>query len=196
LAPICNEISYDYVSKIKDAFPKAYIGIDLQGFIRNIGKNGEVTYIREDSLISNITKIIELIGDRLILKGSEIEMKILSNEEVPEKIMNSCNKFNNGAIYIMTMAEAGSLVMKCGEDLIKIPAYKPKRVLDETGTGDVYLSIFLYEFINSDMSWKNIENVAHIASAAASFLVEEKGPNGFGTKKKVMKRVKSKNYII
>jgi len=195
LAPLCNEISYKYVSKILEAFPKAYIGIDLQGFIRNIDKSGNISYLREESTITNITKIINLIGDRLILKGSEIEMKMLSNLEYLDKIMNWCKVFNNNAIYIMTMGETGSMVIKCGEEIIKIPAFKPKRVVDETGPGDVYLAIFLYELINSDMSWKKIEEIAHIASAAASFLVEKKGPEGFQTKKKVMKRVRSKNYI-
>ena len=195
LAPLCNEISYKYVSKILEAFPKAYIGIDLQGFIRNIDKSGNVSYLREESTIKNITKIINLIGDRLILKGSEIEMKMLSNLESPDKIMNWCKVFNNKAIYIMTMGEAGSMVMKCGEELIKIPAYKPKRVVDETGPGDVYIAIFLYEFFISDKSWNKIEEISYKASAAASFLVEKKGPEGFETKKKVMKRIKSKKYI-
>lgn len=195
LAPLCNEISYKYVTKILEAFPKAYIGIDLQGFIRNIDKSGNVSYLREESTIKNITKIINLIGDRLILKGSEIEMKMLSNLESPDKIMNWCKVFNNKAIYIMTMGEAGSMVMKCGEELIKIPAYKPKRVVDETGPGDVYIAIFLYEFFISDKSWNKIEEISYKASAAASFLVEKKGPEGFETKKKVMKRIKSKKYI-
>ncbi len=195
LAPLCNEISYKYVTKILEAFPKAYIGIDLQGFIRNIDKSGNVSYLREESTITNITKIINLIGDRLILKGSEIEMKMLSNLESPDKIMNWCKVFNNNAIYIMTMGEAGSMVMKCGEELIKIPAYKPKRVVDETGPGDVYIAIFLYEFFISDKSWNKIEEISYKASAAASFLVEKKGPEGFETKKKVMKRIKSKKYI-
>ena len=195
LAPLCNEISYKYVSKILEAFPRAYIGIDLQGFIRNIDKSGNVSYLREESTITNITKIINLIGDRLILKGSEIEMKMLSNLESPDKIMNWCKVFNNNAIYIMTMGEAGSMVMKYGEELIKIPAYKPKRVVDETGPGDVYLAIFLYEFFISDKSWNKIEEISYKASAAASFLVEKKGPEGFETKKKVMKRIMSKKYI-
>jgi sugar/nucleoside kinase (ribokinase family) len=68
--------------------------------------------------------------------------------------------------------------------------------MDETGPGDVYLAIFLYELINSDKSWKKVEEIGYIASAAASFLVEKKGPQGFETKNKVMKRVRNKNYII
>ena len=196
LAPLCNEISYEYVSKILENFPKAYIGIDLQGFIRKIDEHGKVLYVREESIIANIQKIVELIDDRLILKGSEIEMKILSNQEDLNKIMEWFNVFDNEAIYIMTLGEAGSMITKRGENLIKIPAFKPKRVLDETGPGDVYLAIFLYEFINSDKSWKKIEEIGYIASAAASFLVEKKGPNGFETQKKVIKRVRNKDYII
>ncbi|MHA1234647.1 MAG: PfkB family carbohydrate kinase, partial [Promethearchaeota archaeon] len=195
LAPLCNEISYEYVSKIVKKFPNSYIGIDLQGFIRYINDNGEVSYIRDEGIISNMIKIINLIGDRLILKGSEVEMKLLSNHEEHPKIMDYFKKFGNKAIFIMTMGEAGSLILKNGENILNIPAYKPKRVLDETGAGDVYLTIFLYELLNSDMTWEEIEKSAHLASAAASFLVEKKGPRGFEARKRILKRVASKNYI-
>jgi len=195
LAPLCNEISFEYVSKIVNTFPNTFIGIDLQGFIRNIDDDGEVSYVRDEAIISNMIAIINLIGDRLILKGSEIEMKLLSNHKEPQKIMEYFKNFENKAIYIMTMGEAGSLILKNGENLLKIPAYKPKRVLDETGAGDVYLTIFLYELLNSDMTWEEIEKNAHLASAAASFLVEKKGPKGFETRKRILKRVASNNYI-
>jgi sugar/nucleoside kinase (ribokinase family) len=195
LAPLCNEISFEYVSKIVNKFPNTYIGIDLQGFIRYIDDNGEVSYVRDEAIISNMIKIIRLIGDRLILKGSEVEMKLVSNHKEPQEIMDYFKTFENKAIYIMTMGEAGSLILKNGENLLRIPAYKPKRVLDETGAGDVYLTIFLYELLNSDMTWEEIEKNAHLASAAASFLVEKKGPKGFQTRKKILKRVASKNYI-
>jgi sugar/nucleoside kinase (ribokinase family) len=195
LAPLCNEISFEYVSKIVKKFPNTYIGIDLQGFIRYINDDGEVSYVRDEAIISNMIEIINLIGDKLILKGSEVEMKLLSNHTEPEKIMYYFKRFGNKAIYIMTMGEAGSLILKNGEKLLRIPAYKPKRVLDETGAGDVYLTIFLYELLNSDMTWEKIEKNALLASAAASFLVEKKGPKGFETRKKIFKRVASKNYI-
>jgi len=195
LAPLCNEISYEYVLKVVNRFPNTYIGIDLQGFIRYIDDVGEVSYVRDEAIISNMIKIINLIGDRLILKGSEVEMKLVSNHKEPQKIMEYFKRFENKATYIMTMGEAGSLILRNGENLLKIPAYKPKRVLDETGAGDVYLTIFLYELLNSDMTWEEIEKNAHLASAAASFLVEKKGPKGFETRKEVLKRVASKKYI-
>ena len=141
-------------------------------------------------------KIIDLIGDRLILKGSEEEMKLLAGDcEDFGKIMTHCAKFDNNGIYIMTLGEKGSMLTKKGEKILKIPAFKPRRVTDETGAGDIYFSIFLYEFIRSDKSWEAVKNAAYLASAAASFLVEKRGPAGFETKKRVLKRVKKRKYV-
>jgi sugar/nucleoside kinase (ribokinase family) len=196
LVPLCNEISLEYVSQVLKKFPKAYIGIDLQGFIRKIDENGRVKYVYDNEIISNLKKIIDLIGDRLILKGSEEEMKLIAGEcEDFEEFMTHCNQYENKGIYIMTMGEKGSMLTRKGENVLKIPAFKSRKVIDETGAGDVYLSIFLYEFFLSDKSWKAIENAAYLASAAASFLVEKKGTAGFQTKKAVLKRMKKRKYI-
>lgn len=196
LVPLCNEISYEYVTQILKQFPDTYIGIDLQGFIRKIDEDGNVAYIYDKEIIFNMKKVINLIGDKLILKGSEEEMSLLAGVcDDFDKVMTHCNEYNNNGIYIMTLGEKGSMLTKKGEKILKIPAFKPRRVIDETGAGDVYLSIFLFEFIHSDKSWKSIEKAAYLASAAASFLVEKKGPSGFEAKKTVLKRIEKKRYI-
>ncbi|MFW9879023.1 MAG: PfkB family carbohydrate kinase, partial [Candidatus Thorarchaeota archaeon] len=196
LVPLCSEISFEYVSQISRKFSTAYIGIDLQGFIRNIDEKGKVSYIYNKQIISKFDKIIHIIGDRLILKGSEEEMKLFTNEYNDfQKIMNSFKFFDTNGIFIMTLGEKGSMIYKKGNPILKIPAFKPKKVRDETGAGDVYFSIFLYEFSHSDKSWDSVKKAGFLASAAASFLVEKQGPIGFVIKKKVLKRVKSKDYI-
>ncbi len=196
LVPLCNEISYEYVSQISKQFPNIFIGLDLQGFIRNIDERGIVSYDYDEKIISNLKKIINLIGDKLVLKGSEEEMKLLANEyDDLDKVMMHFEKYGTKGIFIMTLGESGSLIYQRGKRLLKIPAFKPKKVIDETGAGDVYLSIFLYEFLHSDQSWKSIENAGYLASATASFLVERKGPSGFVVKKKVLKRKGKKQYI-
>jgi len=196
LVPLCNEISYEYVSQVLKSFPDTYIGIDLQGFIRKIDENGKVIYVYDDDIIANLIKVIDLIGDRLILKGSEEEMKLIAGEcDDFNEVMNHCVQYENNGIYIMTLGEKGSMLTKKGEKILKIPAFKARKVVDETGAGDVYLSIFLYEFFHSDKSWKSVKKAAFLASAAASFLVEKKGPSGFETKKAVLKRMKKARYI-
>jgi len=196
LVPLCNEISFEYVSQISKKVPNVYIGIDLQGFIRNIDKQGKVSYHYNEKIISNIDRMINLIGDNLILKGSEEEIKLLVNEYKDSyRVMNKFEKYDTNGLFIMTLGEKGSLIYKKGYPVLKIPAFKPKKVNDETGAGDVYFSIFLYEFLHSDKSWDDIKKCAFLASAAASFLVEKKGPSGFGTKMNVLKRVSRKEYI-
>ncbi len=196
LVPLCNEISYEYVSQVLKTFPDAYIGIDLQGFIRKIDETGKVTYVYDNEILTNLRKIIDLIGDRLILKGSEEEMKLIAGEcEGFEEVMSYCNQYENDGIYIMTLGEKGSMLTRKGEKVLKIPAFKPRKVIDETGAGDVYLSIFLYELFHSDKSWKSVKKAAYLASAAASFLIEKKGPAGFETRKAVLKRMKKERYI-
>lgn len=196
LVPLCNEISFEYIMQISKKFPNVYMGIDLQGFIRNIDENGKVSYIYNKQIISNLNKIIDSIGDRLILKGSEEEMKLLANEYNDlQKVMNYFGDYDTNGIFIITLGEKGSMIYKKGNLMLKIPAFKPKKVIDETGAGDVYFSIFLYEFSHSDKSWDSIKKLAFLASAAASFLVEKKGPSGFVIKKKVLKRIRRKDYI-
>lgn len=196
LVPLCNEISFEYVSQISKKFPNIYIGIDLQGFIRNIDNQGKVSYHYNENLILNIDGMINLIGDNLILKGSEEEIKLFTNEYKDSyKAMNYFEKYNTNGLFIMTLGEKGSLIYKRGYPILEVPAFRPKKVSDETGAGDVYFSIFLYEFLHSDKSWDEIKNCAFLASAAASFLVEKKGPSGFETKLNILKRVSRKEYI-
>ena len=132
----------------------------------------------------------------MILKGSEEEVRYIVNEyEDLYNMMNYFNKFNSKGIFIMTLGERGSMIFNRGNSILEIPAFTPKKITDETGAGDVYFSIFLYEFLLSDKSWEALEHAAYLASAASSFLIEEQGPSGTVTKDLVLKRVKEKNYI-
>lgn len=195
LVPLCNEITYDYIKKILKKYPKAYIGIDLQGFIRKIDSNGKVLYVPDANIVQKMDKIADLIGEKLILKGSEEEMKLYSDKKDLNTVMNYFSNSKFKGISIMTLGGCGSMLVQNGQNMLKIPAFKPRCVIDETGAGDVYMSIFLYEYLKSDRSWKAIENAAYLASAAASFIVEKKGPDGFETKEEVLKRLNSKEYL-
>jgi sugar/nucleoside kinase (ribokinase family) len=194
LAPLCNEISYNYISEITRHFPNAYIALELQGFIRKID-NGHVSIVRDKNIISTTEKIIDLIGNNLILKGSEEEMKILSGEEELYKVMDYFRGFESEGLFMMTLGEGGSLIINKNDEILKIPAFKSRGVVDETGAGDVYFAIFLYEFIRSDKSWVSVKEAAYLASSAASFNVEQTGPYGFETKPIVLERMNLKNYI-
>ncbi|MFW9772810.1 MAG: PfkB family carbohydrate kinase [Candidatus Thorarchaeota archaeon] len=196
LVPLCNEISLQYVSRVAASFPNAYIGIDLQGFVRKIDENGKVSIVYDDNIVKNINKIIDEIGDKLILKGSEEDIMALANNQTDlSATMRNFKDFGMDGIFIMTRGEHGSLIYKKECEILQIPAFKPKKVVDETGAGDVYFSIFLYEFLRSDKSWMSIKSSAYKASAAASYLIEKEGLSGSETRKNVLNRVTKREYI-
>ncbi|TXT61918.1 MAG: putative sugar kinase [Promethearchaeota archaeon] len=191
--PICNEIPYSLVKKIKEKLPNIYYGIDVQGFIRKINRRGKIKLTRDENLIDELKRIIELLGNHLIIKGSEEEMKLISGRQEWDGIMEYFKQFD--CISIMTLGEKGSLIAKKDKNIITIPAFQPCCVIDETGAGDVYLSILLYEFLNSNKSWDAIRDAAYFASSAASFEVERKGVNGFQSLSKVQERINEGNVI-
>ena len=53
----------------------------------------------------------------------------------------------------------------------------------------------MYEFLSSNKTWQSIENAGNLASVAASYLVEQKGPQGFQAKEKVLERYHKHEYI-
>jgi hypothetical protein len=184
LSPLCGEISVDYVEKLNKMLDSVYFGVDVQGFIREVDNNGKISLSSEKA--KDLFYFMELLDDRLILKGSEQEMKVLSD----------IGDFGvSDSLVITTCGKKGSVIRKRGEQVLKICAYKPRSVMDETGLGDVYGAIFVYEYLNSDKSWESVRRAGLTASSAASFLVEYPGPSGFVSKKKVIKRLENKKYI-
>jgi sugar/nucleoside kinase (ribokinase family) len=76
------------------------------------------------------------------------------------------------ALPIVTLAERGSLLLD-GDRLYRVPPFATKRAIDPTGAGDVYAGAFITEY----MQTKDIEESALFASAAASIMVEQVGPD-------------------
>lgn len=193
LCPLCNEIDEDYIKSLKENLKDTYIAIDIQGFIRRIDDSGRIHLRKDDDFKEEISNIVELVDEMLILKGSEEEMQALSGIDDPTEAIKKLTV--NNALTITTLGTNGSIISKIGKDIIKIPAYQSEQVVDETGAGDAYMSVFLYEFLKSSKDWESIKRAGHLASAAASFLIEGKGPKGFKSKEAVLERIETKKHI-
>jgi sugar/nucleoside kinase (ribokinase family) len=147
--------------------------IDLQGILREKAPNNRIFY-----------KISESLRDFLevdIIKIGQIEACTLGSS-IPE----ICEKVNSprAKAILVTFGERGSVVYDCIRERVRpIPAYKTK-VADPTGTGDTYLSSFVYNYLKT----QDIVDSAYFASAAASFVVEGMGPSKFGGLNEIVKR--------
>ena len=77
----------------------------------------------------------------------------------------------NVNFLIVTYGDKGSQVICPDATVIDIPAYKAKKVLDPTGSGDAYRAGLLYGYVHDH----DIEVSAHIGAWLASKAVEKKG---------------------
>lgn len=121
-----------------DLFPfLAYYGpvfVTLQGYLRQIGKDGKVSKAFPQSL-----------G---FLKS--VEATIFSEEDIDSniKLLNSIRE--NSRLTVMTKGDKGSTVFK-DDRQISVPALelKDETVLDLTGAGDTFAAAFILEYMKS-----------------------------------------------
>jgi adenosine kinase len=108
----------------------------------------------------NLTQSIE--GCQILIANDyELEMIISKTGLKKEALQKLAN------IIIVTQGEAGSVVYT-RDDVIRIPAVKPKKAVDPTGAGDAYRG----GLISGLVQGKNIKDCAMMGSVCASFCVE------------------------
>ena len=71
---------------------------------------------------------------------------------------------------LITLGSLGSVIYD-GETFYKIPAYKPKEVVDATGCGDTYMTGYLYKRAKG----AGIEEAGRFAAAMSSRIIEGLG---------------------
>jgi len=104
----------------------------------------------------------------LICNDYELEL-IMSKTELDEGEL-----LERAGAIIVTMGELGSRVYTPDGE-IRIPAAKPKQVVDPTGAGDAYRG----GLISGLVCGKDIEESARMGSACASFAVECYGTQSY-----------------
>jgi len=172
ISPIANEVSIDSVRKMvgKDSL----ISLDPQGLLRHFDSCGRVTLHKLDDL-----SFLSSVG---ILKASENELKILLGVENALKALRKARDLGV-KIAIATIGGRGAFI-SLNDKIFNIPAAKPRRIVDPTGAGDVFIGAFLAEYLRGeDALW-----CACVGSSAASFVIEEVGPKGFRGMREVHRR--------
>jgi len=174
LGPILNELDFSKIAEIREKF--SFIAIDLQGMYRKAYKNK----IKKQTW----TKFKDLSKYFDIIKSSVEELyNVVNIDNFLYEIMEL------NYIFILTLGEKGSLLM-IKDELYFIPSFKPKRVVDPTGAGDVYLATFLY--FNCLLNYEATESALY-ASCASSFVVEEFGYYGIVGENDILNRFKEQN---
>jgi len=172
VAPIANELSLTVITKLRTL--TNILSLDPQGFLRRFDKFGNAELKKWDGL-----EVLERID---IYKSSLKEIKILTELANLQSAMKRINSLGP-KIVLVTKGVMGSILFFEGR-FYKIPACKPRIILDPTGAGDVFIGAFLAEYVKGkEPLW-----CACVGSAASSFVVEGIGPAVFGRKEEVYGR--------
>lgn len=174
IGPILGEVDLQLVKRIRSK-TSAPLFLDPQGLVRVISEDRRVSHQCDREAFAEIARLVDFI------KPNERESETITGSRNPLVGLRQLHDLGSG-IAIVTLAERGSLLLN-GDRLYRIPAFHT-RAIDPTGAGDVYAGSFITEYDRS----ANLIESALFASAAASIMVEQMGPDFLMSREAVERR--------
>jgi sugar/nucleoside kinase (ribokinase family) len=174
VGPILGEVDLGLVEFIKTS-SSAKVFLDPQGLIRTIGPDKRVVHKCDEESFGKIAELVDFV------KPNQPESVTITGKTDPFEALQRLSTMSRG-VPIVTLAERGSLLLESGI-VHRIPAFGTNAI-DPTGAGDVYAGSFIVEF---DRTGSLVE-AALFASAAASIMVEQVGPDFKMSRKEVEAR--------
>ncbi|WP_026261072.1 PfkB family carbohydrate kinase [Spirosoma luteum] len=150
------------VSLLADLSKRGLVSLDIQGYLRHLVKR-KVVY-RD---WAHKRDMLPKVG---ILKVNNFEMEVLTGR----------TSAHEGARYladlgvpevVVTLGSKGSLIFNQGK-FSRIPAFKPKTVVDATGCGDTYMAGYLLKRVQG----AGIEEAGEFGAAMATVKIGAFGP--------------------
>ncbi|MCS7368857.1 MAG: PfkB family carbohydrate kinase [archaeon GBS-70-058] len=155
IGSVINEVSLETVDYISSK--AKMISIDLQGFLRFFDLNGSIKLVKPifvDELLSKVD----------VVHCDGFEASVATGIKDPVKAaMHMCNTYN--VIVLLTLGGEGSCVFH-RDEAYYVPSIV-KRVVEETGAGDIYTSAFLYWYTSTR---KLLESAIYSSSVASVYV--------------------------
>ena len=201
--PVAAEFDESLVVKVGEMLEKkgkadaAIFAMDAQGLIRDFRGSAVITRDAE-----SMKKKLALCARYLsFLKAEYSEaLAILASASDPKPSPSDCavrlQREFSIPIVAVTLGPGGCFVAMRGEPHY-VPAFKPERVEDETGSGDVFLACTIAEMLCSTEKKegpdfpceRHVLEAVKCGSAATSFRIEQRGPSSFQDRSTVKDRV-------
>ncbi len=177
IGPILGEVSFDTIAEIRRSFDGLFF-CDPQGLIRGADDQGRIFH-------EKVAGIEEAIAQFDIVKPNELEGEILTGIDCRRDPYEAARIIKSWGpkVVIVTLAELGSLVYD-GREFIDIPPY-PVDLVDATGSGDVYMAGFTFEYLKTG---GDLRQAGCYASCTSSIMIENVGPDFTMTEQLIRER--------
>jgi sugar/nucleoside kinase (ribokinase family) len=177
IGPILGEVDLKLIEFVRSS-SSGTVFLDPQGLLRMIGSDGRIVHRCNQEAFGKVANFVDVI------KPNEQESETITGLRDPVRALLQLRKLGPAA-PIITLAERGSIIME-DDHICRIPAF-PTKAIDPTGAGDVYAGSFITEYART----QSLVEAALFASAAASIMVEQVGPDFAMSLKAVEERKKS-----
>ncbi|WP_293714221.1 PfkB family carbohydrate kinase [uncultured Parabacteroides sp.] len=156
---LADDFSLDVVKYMAN---KGFVSADSQGYLREVrDKNVYATdWVGKEEALKYIH----------FLKANELEMVALTGYSDVASAAKQLYAWGVKEVLI-TLGSLGSVIYD-GQAFHKIPAYKPREVVDATGCGDTYMTGYLYQRAKG----AGIEEAGCFAAAMSTIKIEASGP--------------------
>lgn len=141
---------------------KGLISIDVQGYLRQVIKYH--VYPTDWKEKKEVLKFTDFV------KVNEYEMDVITGTNNPVEAAKRLAGWGVKEV-IVTLGSYGSLIYRKGH-FHKIPAYRPREIVDATGCGDTYSTGYLY----SRMQGASCKEAGEFAAAMCTMKLEHSGP--------------------
>lgn len=165
---LADDFSLDVVKYMAG---KGLVSADSQGYLREV--RDENVYAIDWEEKEEALKYIHF------LKANEHEMEVLTGFDDVKSAAHRLHEWGVKEVLI-TLGSLGSVVYD-GQTFYRIPAYKPREVIDAIGCGDTYMTGYLYQRATG----AGIEEAGRFAAAMSTLKIEASGPFS-GTKEDVI----------
>lgn len=156
---LADDFSLDVVKSLSS---RGTLVVDAQGYLREVRGNNVFPCDWDNK--EEYLKYID------ILKVNEHEVRVLSGED--DLLLGAKRLVEWGVKEVLlTLGNLGSHVVTA-DNVISIPAYAPRELVDATGCGDTYVMSYLFKRVQGC----NIRESATFAAAVSTVKLEHSGP--------------------
>ncbi len=174
VGPVAGEVDVEALESIRSR--AALTAVDLQGYLRPPKVREPLKLVKSDAAL-------RALSHANIIHADAEEARVLTGLEPP--LSAKWISERGSSIALVTMGSSGAYVA-WKDNLVYVPAAEPSQVVDATGAGDVFLTVFTIEY-NQGLS---VEEAAAMAAAAVSFRVERRGFEGLRERWRVRSRAR------